>query len=374
MRYDGMRCAVLLSVFGLTVSFFLPCVSYADRFYLTEERLIEGILVREDTATVTFKLDGAGLWTLSRHSLHRVERENPGEYWMRLGERHARGNRIDRARDAFEKARQNSDTERQASRRLKDLDLLNRGGDSTPASETAVQIPKAEMTEEKSSSQKLAEIQKEVSPEVAPPPPPPPSPPREPAEGATKVTVAEKEAAPRPTPASTERMASAPRPSSREGATHKKAVVEDGKYSDLIRKYAQYHGVDPLLVKAIISVESRWNPRATSKSGAQGLMQLMPETAAALGVKDCYDPEENIRAGVKYLGELNKQFLHLGWRERQTHVVAAFNAGPNLIKEAGDYRRIPKAVQYTNKVMATYDELLDQKNAEFAYLDPFLGH
>ena len=126
-------------------------------------------------------------------------------------------------------------------------------------------------------------------------------------------------------------------------------------------------------MKAIITVESRWNPRATSKSGARGLMQLMPETAAALGVKDSYDPEENIRAGVKYLGELNKQFRHLSWRERQTHVVAAYNAGPNLVKEAGDYRKVPKAVRYASKVMATYDELRDQKNSEFAYLDRLLG-
>ena len=170
MRYVGMRCAVLLSVFGFAGLSFLSPVSYADRFYLTEDRLIEGILVREDTTTVTFKLDGAGLWTLSRHSLHRVDRESPGEYWMRLGERHARGNRDRTCPRGLRKSPTRFRNERQASRRLKDLNLLMRNDDSTPVSETVVQIPREESPKERPSSPKLAEIEKEEKPATPPPP------------------------------------------------------------------------------------------------------------------------------------------------------------------------------------------------------------
>jgi soluble lytic murein transglycosylase-like protein len=103
------------------------------------------------------------------------------------------------------------------------------------------------------------------------------------------------------------------------------------------------------LVKAIIMAESGYNPRAISKRGAKGLMQLMPRTAASLGVKDSFNPEENITGGVKYLKKLLKKFegnLRLA--------VAAYNAGVRKVRK---YKGIPpfKATRYyVEKVLGYY--------------------
>jgi soluble lytic murein transglycosylase-like protein len=140
------------------------------------------------------------------------------------------------------------------------------------------------------------------------------------------------------------------------------------KLSDVIRTHSQQHGVDPLLVKAIISVESGWNPSARSSSGAKGLMQLMPETAAHLGVSDPFDPVQNIRGGVKYLGQMLREFGHLAWPERVTQALASYNAGLGAIREVGDYRKIPKTRRYIDKVMKAYEEIRNRKDSEFAYL------
>jgi soluble lytic murein transglycosylase-like protein len=97
-------------------------------------------------------------------------------------------------------------------------------------------------------------------------------------------------------------------------------------YDDLIAKASQKYHVDPALVKAVIKAESNFNHRAVSPVGAQGLMQLMPATAATLQVKDSFHPEKNIDGGVRYLRYLMNLFngnLHL--------VLAAYNAGENAV-------------------------------------------
>jgi soluble lytic murein transglycosylase-like protein len=107
--------------------------------------------------------------------------------------------------------------------------------------------------------------------------------------------------------------------------------------------------VDSALVKAIIMAESGYNPRAISKRGAKGLMQLMPRTAASLGVKDSFNPEENITGGVKYLKKLLKKF---GGNLRLA--VAAYNAGVRKVRK---YNGIPpfKATRYyVEKVLGYY--------------------
>jgi hypothetical protein len=109
----------------------------------------------------------------------------------------------------------------------------------------------------------------------------------------------------------------------------KKAHPFDG----IIHKAAKRYEVDPALVKAIIMAESSYNPKAVSKKGARGLMQLMPRTAKALGVEDSFDPADNIDAGVRYFRQLLDQF-----NGNVKLAVAAYNAGSRKVKK---YHGIP---------------------------------
>jgi len=84
--------------------------------------------------------------------------------------------------------------------------------------------------------------------------------------------------------------------------------VAEGKYASMIASAAASHGLDPKLVEAVIQTESGFNADAVSPVGAQGLMQLMPGTAADLGVSDAFDPEQNIQAGSKYLKQLMDRY------------------------------------------------------------------
>jgi hypothetical protein len=119
-------------------------------------------------------------------------------------------------------------------------------------------------------------------------------------------------------------------------------------YDSHIEEHAALHRVRPELVRAVIQVESAFNPRARSHKGAMGLMQLMPETAADLGVTNAYDPEQNIRGGVAYLRQLLDKF---GGNEELA--LAAYNAGPGAVSRYGDaippYR---ETRQYVDKVRA----------------------
>jgi len=116
----------------------------------------------------------------------------------------------------------------------------------------------------------------------------------------------------------------------------------------LIRKAAKRHNVDAALIMAIVYIESGYNPKATSKKGAQGLMQLMPKTAKALGVKNSFNPEQNINGGVKYFKKLvNKTGGNIEL------ALAAYNAGYKNIRR---YNGVPpfKATQYFIKKVLKY--------------------
>lgn len=101
-------------------------------------------------------------------------------------------------------------------------------------------------------------------------------------------------------------------------------------YDDLITGYANQHDLSPEFVRAVIQAESAFNPRARSVKGAMGLMQLMPETAAAYRVLDPYNPAENIRAGVAYLKSLMDRY-----NNDVAVALAAYNAGPTAVKKYG---------------------------------------
>lgn len=114
----------------------------------------------------------------------------------------------------------------------------------------------------------------------------------------------------------------------------------------LIAHACAANGADPALVKAIVANESGFDPGATSSAGAQGLMQLMPGTAAGLGVRDAYDPAQNIAGGTRYLGRLLQRF-----NGDVPAALAAYNAGPAAI-ERGE---MPAETQhYVRSVLDSY--------------------
>jgi soluble lytic murein transglycosylase-like protein len=128
-----------------------------------------------------------------------------------------------------------------------------------------------------------------------------------------------------------------------------KFTKRENIYQNIILEVSNRHQVDPALVKAIIMAESSYNPRAISKKGAIGLMQIMPTTAGDLGVNDLFNPAHNVDAGVRYIKKLLKQFdgdLRLA--------LAAYNAGSKKVRK---YRGIPPyktTKQYIKKVFEYY--------------------
>lgn len=121
------------------------------------------------------------------------------------------------------------------------------------------------------------------------------------------------------------------------------------RYEHVIAEASQRHGVSASLLKAIIKVESDFNPWAVSRKGAKGLMQIMPENFQALNIKNPFDPEENIMGGTRYFKQLLTQF-----NGKLPLALAAYNAGP---KRVNRYNRIPpikETENYVEKVMKYY--------------------
>ena len=119
---------------------------------------------------------------------------------------------------------------------------------------------------------------------------------------------------------------------------------------DLVDKASSEHGVDPLLVAAIIHVESGFNPNALSPKGAEGLMQLMPETGRRWGAHNAFNPEENIRAGVRYFKYLQDMF------KDDRLALAAYNAGENAVQRYGWIPPYQETVEYVYRVGRKYGE------------------
>lgn len=122
------------------------------------------------------------------------------------------------------------------------------------------------------------------------------------------------------------------------------------KYDSLIYRYSNNYGIDYPLVKAVIRAESGYNPKAVSRKGAMGLMQLMPETASLFDCENPFDPESNIKTGIKYLKYLMDYF-----NGRMELAVAAYNAGPkNVIKYGYSIPPFSETKGYVKKVMDYY--------------------
>lgn len=125
--------------------------------------------------------------------------------------------------------------------------------------------------------------------------------------------------------------------------------VSTKKYDAVIRKAHQRYGIDFSLIKAVIKVESGFNPKAVSKKGATGLMQIMPANFRSLAVDDPFDPSQNIMGGTLYLHRLFKRYAN-----QLPLVLAAYNAGPDAVDR---YNRIPpfkETRNYVKKVMKAY--------------------
>jgi soluble lytic murein transglycosylase-like protein len=122
------------------------------------------------------------------------------------------------------------------------------------------------------------------------------------------------------------------------------------RYDAIIEENAAAHGVNPHLVRAVIQQESAFNPRAVSHKGAMGLMQLMPATAAELGVLDPYDPSENIRAGVAYLKGLLVKFA-----QNVELALAAYNAGPTAVTKYGKVPPFRETRDYVTRITRVVD-------------------
>jgi soluble lytic murein transglycosylase-like protein len=129
-----------------------------------------------------------------------------------------------------------------------------------------------------------------------------------------------------------------------------------GQIERVIGASARALGVDPALVEAIIASESGFDANATSRAGARGLMQLMPQTAASLGVADPYDAGQNVRAGTRYLRSLLDRFGNVEL------AVAAYNAGPAAVERYGGVPPYAETQSYVRIVMARYHELRSLRN------------
>ncbi|MGZ5765263.1 MAG: lytic transglycosylase domain-containing protein [Usitatibacter sp.] len=129
------------------------------------------------------------------------------------------------------------------------------------------------------------------------------------------------------------------------------------KYANIIQTASKAYGVEPSLVHAVISAESAYNQYAVSRTGAMGLMQLMPDTARRYGVQNMMDPTENIHGGVRYLADLLTMF-----KGRVDLAIAAYNAGENAVIRYG--HKIPPYAEtrhYVPRVLGFYHSFQSKK-------------
>lgn len=124
-----------------------------------------------------------------------------------------------------------------------------------------------------------------------------------------------------------------------------------GRYDRLIDIASRRHRVNPMLIKAIIKVESNFNRLALSEKGARGLMQLMPEVAKEMNVSSPYDPSQNIQAGTRYFRKMLDLF-----GDDLSLALAAYNAGPARVKAAGGIPNFKETRNFVRKVRSSYQQ------------------
>ncbi len=125
-------------------------------------------------------------------------------------------------------------------------------------------------------------------------------------------------------------------------------VIADAKLLGWVNSYSKKHGLDPRLVYALIEQESRFNACAVSPKGAQGLMQIMPDTQKLLGLTEPFNPERNIAAGTQYLRSMLDKF------QTEVMALAAYNAGPGAVAKHGGVPPYDETKDYVLKVVDRY--------------------
>jgi len=125
------------------------------------------------------------------------------------------------------------------------------------------------------------------------------------------------------------------------------AALRETIYSELINATAQTHGVDPILVQALIQVESNYQPRARSSKGAMGLMQLMPAVAREYKVRNAYDPKSNLDAGIRKLKSLLEK-----WGGDVGLALAAYNAGDGAVSKFNGIPPYRETQNYVSRILA----------------------
>lgn len=135
------------------------------------------------------------------------------------------------------------------------------------------------------------------------------------------------------------------------GTTDTLADEVPSSLRNLVDSISRNYGVDPALVRALIKTESNFNRWAVSNKGALGLMQLIPETGRRYGVRDFFDPQQNVDGGVHYL-----KFLLDKFNGNLDLSLAAYNAGENLVERLGRVPPIPETTNYVRKIRAIYKQ------------------
>ena len=133
------------------------------------------------------------------------------------------------------------------------------------------------------------------------------------------------------------------------------APVAPAEIDGLVSENASACGVDPALVKAVIANESGFDANATSCVGAQGLMQLMPETAASLGVGNAFDPAQNVSGGTRYIKQMLDRF-----NGNVPLAIAAYNAGPEAVEKYGGIPPYPETQHYVTSVLGSLQRYRSQ--------------
>ncbi len=163
---------------------------------------------------------------------------------------------------------------------------------------------------------------------------------------------------PEASPPSQDRYEKSPRirGTGREGRSWRATEGPEQEWESLIPEVAERYALSPALVKAVIRAESAGNPRAESPKGAQGLMQLMPGTAALMGVEDPFDPAQNMDGGTAYLASMLKRY-----GGDMKLALAAYNAGPGRVDAYGGIPPFPETQQYVQRVLSLYREHEDEE-------------